>query len=227
VAEETADAAVEPAEEEEEEGEAEAEVSVTDLIARLGRDVAALVFYESRLTASRHERELRRAARDIAAAAGVVVSLLAVFVLANTAALLGLATVMSAWLAALVLAAGWAALGAVLALALWVRARRLAAGGPTTVEEARDQAEEAVRETLEELSKAITKEIALAAVPAAGDLVDVGGDIIESADEIVESITEELPGGGIVNQVWDVALAPGRFGIRVATTVLKRSEPVE
>ena len=40
--------------------------------------------------------------------------------------------------------------------------------------------------------------------------------------EFVEEIVEDLPGGGVVNQVWDVVLAPGRFGIRVATTVLKR-----
>ena len=29
----------------------------------------------------------------------------------------------------------------------------------------------------------------------------------------------------MVNQIWDVALMPGRLGIRVATTVLKRTEP--
>jgi hypothetical protein len=29
---------------------------------------------------------------------------------------------------------------------------------------------------------------------------------------------------GVVNQIWDVALMPGRLGIRVATTVLKRDQ---
>ena len=56
-------------------------------------------------------------------------------------------------------------------------------------------------------------------------ITDIGEDLIEGADEIVEAITEELPGGGVVNQVWDVVLAAGRFGIRVATTVLNRGEP--
>jgi hypothetical protein len=70
----------------------------------------------------------------------------------------------------------------------------------------------------------ITKEIALAAVPTAGGIVDLGDDLIEGADDIVDAITDELPGGGVVNQVWDVVLAPGRFGIRVATTVLKRGD---
>jgi hypothetical protein len=89
-------------------------------------------------------------------------------------------------------------------------------------EEARREAERAVRATLERLSPAISKEIALAAVPMAGDMasgvVDAGGEILESADEIVDSITDELPGGSVVNQMWDVVLMPGRFGIRVATT---------
>jgi hypothetical protein len=70
----------------------------------------------------------------------------------------------------------------------------------------------------------ITKEIALAAVPTAGGLAEFGEDLIEGADDIVDAVTDELPGGGVVNQVWDVVLAPGRFGIRVATTVLKRND---
>lgn len=202
--------------------EDEAEQSVTDLVAQLGRELAALAFYESRLTARRHEPELRRAGRDAGAALGVVAALLTAFVLANTAALLGLSTFMAAWLAALALTVAWAAVGSLLALALWIRAKRVAKGEPGTVEEARDRAEEAVRATLEELSKAITKEIAVAAIPSADGIVDVGEDLIESADDIVDAVTDELPGGGVVNQVWDIFLAPGRLGIRVATTVLKR-----
>jgi hypothetical protein len=62
-------------------------------------------------------------------------------------------------------------------------------------------------------------------VPTADGVFDLGEDLIEGADEIVDAMTEELPGGGVVNQVWDVFLAPGRFGIRVATTVLRRGEP--
>jgi hypothetical protein len=47
---------------------------------------------------------------------------------------------------------------------------------------------------------------------------------IGTADELVEAMAEDLPGGGTVNQMWDVVLMPGRFGLRVATTVLKRGE---
>jgi small-conductance mechanosensitive channel len=203
----------------------EAEESVTDLLGQLGGDVAALVFYESRLVAERHKPELRRAGRDAVAGLAVVAAFLTVFVLANTAALLALATVMAGWLAALVLAAVWTAIGALLALALWVRARRLAGGGDETLVEARERAEQQVRATLERLSPAITREIALAAVPTAGGIVDLGEDLMENADDIVDSITEEFPGGGAVNQVWDIVLAPGRLGFRVATTVLRRGQP--
>ena len=48
--------------------------------------------------------------------------------------------------------------------------------------------------------------------------------MIETSSEVVESITEAVPGGGIVNQIWDVVLLPGRVGVRVVTTVLRRPQ---
>jgi hypothetical protein len=72
----------------------------------------------------------------------------------------------------------------------------------------------------------MTVEIASASVAVAGDMpgdvVEAGADILESSDEAVEAITEQIPGGGVVNQMWDVVLIPGRFGVRVATTVFGR-----
>jgi hypothetical protein len=68
-------------------------------------------------------------------------------------------------------------------------------------------------------------------VANAGDMaegvLDVGGDLLETSDEIVEAIAEDLPAGGVVNQMWDVVLMPGRYGLKVVTTVLKRDEPTE
>jgi hypothetical protein len=109
------------------------------------------------------------------------------------------------------------------------------------LERARADAEHAVRETLARLAPAMTIEIASASVAVAGDMagdvveasvsvagdmaggvVDAGSDLLESSDDIVEAITEDLPGGGVVNQVWDVVLIPGRFGFKVATTVFRR-----
>ena len=50
-------------------------------------------------------------------------------------------------------------------------------------------------------------------------------DLLEASDDIVEAIADDLPGGSVVNQIWDVVLIPGRFGVRVATTVLRRDPP--
>jgi Putative Actinobacterial Holin-X, holin superfamily III len=215
--------------------------SVTELAVQLGRDVSVLAFCEAQLAASRNMPEVRRAFRDIAAALVAGVAFLTAFVFANVAAMLGLASVLSSWLAAVVLTAAWIALATALALALLVRAGRVTgwrwwrvfSGGAEEslkdLERARAEAEKAVRETLERLAPAITVEIAAAAVPmatgAVSGVVDAGGDIIEASDDVVEAIAEDLPGGGVVNQMWDVVLMPGRFGVRVATTVLKRGEP--
>jgi hypothetical protein len=151
---------------------------------------------------------------------------LAAFVLANAAALDALSTALSDWAAALVLGAVWAAIGAALALFLRARARRVTGWNAEDAELARAEAEQAVRATLERLSPLVTREIALATVPMAGDVasgvVDAGGELIENADDIVEAMTQGVPGSRVVNQMWDVVLMPGRLGIRVATTVLKR-----
>ena len=217
--------------------------SVNELLVHLGRDVSVLVFCEAQLATSRNMPEVRRAARDIAGALVAAIAFLAAFVFANVAALQALSTVLSGWLAALVLSAAWIVLGASLLLALMVRAghvtgwkwwRVFSAGPEETLkelEQARADAEQAVRDTLERLAPAISIEIATAAVPIAGDMasdvVDAGQDILETSDEMVEGIAEDLPGGGVVNQMWDVVLMPGRFGLKVATTVLKRDEPTD
>ena len=204
--------------------EEDVDESITELLEQLGKDLAALVYYESRLAAVRNKAQIRQVVGGVAAALTALAALLTAFVLANTAALLGLATVMDAWLAALILAAAWTAVGVLVALMLRARVKRAEKGEGETLEEASERAEQAVRATLEKLGPTITKEIALAAVPAAGGIVEMGDDLLEGVDDIVDDITDEIPGGSVVNQVWDVVLAPSRFGIRVATTVLKRGD---
>jgi hypothetical protein len=219
--------------------------SVTELLVQLGRDLSVLALCEAQLQASRNMPEVRRAARDFAAALLVVVALTTAFVFANVAAFEGLSTVVSGWVAALVLCAVWIVVGVSLLIALLVRAGhatgwkwwRVFRAGPAEptkdLEQARADAEQAVLDTLERLAPAITIEIATAAVANAEDMaedmaegaLDVGGDLLETSDEIVEAIAEDLPGGGVVNQMWDVALMPGRYGLKVVTTVLKRDEP--
>lgn len=221
--------------------ERDEDTSVTELLIQLGGDVSVLAFCEAQLAASRNMPEVRRAARDIAAALVAGIAFLTAFVFVNVAAMLALATVMPSWLAALILFLVWLLIGAAVAIALMVRAGhvtgwkwwRIFTAGPEEslkdLERARAEAEEAVLATLQRLAPAVTVEIAAAAVPVAagavGGVVDVGSDLLEASDDMVEAIAEDLPGGGRVNQMWDVVLMPGRFGVRVATTVLKRGEP--
>jgi hypothetical protein len=210
---------------------------------------------EAQLAAGRHQTQLRLRAIDIGGALAVVLALLTAFGLANAAAVYALATVMPAWAAALVLAGVWILVGALVAVALrlwadrgkgWAWWRMLTGGPPggrAILEEKRARAVDDMRATLETLAPALSKELAAAAVPIASDVasematemaaevaggaLDAGSDLIEGSDELVESLAGELPGGGIVNQVWDVVLTPGRWGVKVATTVLKRPPPGE
>lgn len=216
------------------------EESVSELVERLGRDASRLIFYETALAGSQRVPELRRTVRDLAMVVGVFLAFASAFLLANWAAVSGLSSVLSDWLAALVLAAAWLALGALLFAALLVRlghvsglkwwrmvdADRDAAATPLQV--SRDEAEEAVRDTLDRLSGAIAREaagqIASAVTPFAGAAADVGGELLETSEEIVEVIEEQLPGGGNVRQVIDFVLLPGRFGLRIATTALGRDQ---
>jgi hypothetical protein len=233
---ETVDEVAGPSAEEAEAKDDEAP-SLTELLVQLGRDVSVLVFCEAHLAAFRNLPEVRRAARDLAGALVAALAFLAAFVFVNVAAFHGLGTVVSPWLAALVLSAVWLLLGSALVLALSVRAGhvtgwrwwRVFRAGPEEsledLERARAAAEQEVRKTLGLLAPAITVEIASASVSAAGDvaggLVDAGEGLLETSDEIVEGIAEDIPGGSVVNQMWDVVLVPGRLGLKVATTVLR------
>jgi hypothetical protein len=214
--------------------------SITELLVQLGRGVSVLVFCETQLAASRNMPEVRRTARDISSALVAALAFLTAFAFANVVALDALDHAMSQWLAALVLCVIWLALGSALVLALMVRAGhvtgwrwwRVFRGGKEEslddLERARAAAEQEVRETLLRLGPAMTIEIATASIGAAGDVagdvVEAGGDLIESSNEAVEAIAEELPGGSVVGQVWDVVLMPGRFGVNVATTVFRRGD---
>lgn len=214
--------------------------SLTELLAELGRDLSVLASCEVQLAISRNLPEVRRAARDIAAAVFVAIAFATAFVFLNVAVLYGLSRAMSWWLAALVLAAIWIGVGTALLVALMVRAGqvtgwkwwRVFTAGPEEsregLERARTEAEQAVYDTLGRLAPVVTVEIASAALPLAGGMasgvIDAGDDLLEASDDIVESIAEDLPGGSVVNQVWDVVLMPGRFGIKIATTVLKRGD---
>lgn len=203
---------------------------MTELLERFARELSALTACEARLVAGRNKPVLVRTARDVAAAAGVAFVFITAFALASAGVVLALATAMPAWQAAFALAGAWAVVGLVLAIFVWMRVRRASAGARSAVdpEAARAEAETAVRETLDRLIPALTKEIALAAVPlaggVAGGLVDAGQALVTDAEESVETAAEEVASGGVVDQVVDVLLYPGRLGLRAATVVLRRND---
>jgi hypothetical protein len=229
----------EAAEEEEDEGP-----GLTELVEELGHELTELGVAEAKLEAARNMPGVRQAVRDVAGALVVVVAALTAFAFINVAAMDGLSRVMASWLAALLLAAFWLVVASVLLFGVMGRARQwllwLVLKSPPSeaveeLERERNEAGKAALSTLERLGPALAIQIALAAVPKVGDVaedvaggvVEVGGSVIEASDEIVEVVTEQIPGGGVVNQVWSVALTPGRFGIKVATTVLKRGKPAD
>ena len=226
-------------EQEDEAHEPEGGPSLTELFEQLGRELGELGMSEAQLEAARNMPEVRRVSRDIAGALVVVIAALTAFAFLNVAAMDGLSHELSTWEAALVLAAFWIAVAALLfgfmrqarRWLLWLVLKAPPREAVEKLERDRNAAGKAALSTIEEIGPAIAVQVALAAVPDAGDVaggvVEMGGTVLEVSDEMVEVITEQLPGGGVVNQVWDVALMPGRLGIKVATTVLRRGRPGE
>jgi hypothetical protein len=159
-------------------------------------------------------------------------ALLSAFVFANWALANALASPLPGWRAPLVLAAAW--LGVALLVAVPVGWRRRAGDRTETSRyrrQALDEAEQSFRETIDRLGDAIAvateERIATALLPLAGGMVEVGegmvegtDDVLEAADEMTDVVESVVPGGVVVNRAFDVALAPGRLGVRVARRAL-------
>jgi len=216
-------------------GEAEPEKSPSDLHEQVGRDAATLLLRELQLTAARHDDEIRRAVRNLTIAAVAGVAFVTAFVMINWAIVLALQGPLPSWRAPLVVGACWLVLAVAAGVFLatrpegvaGIRAALAATGGDdATLEQARDHAEEKMRATLMELSGAVASQtgviISAAIVPIAGGAMDAGDKILDSADELTDRIEESgVPGGRIANQVFDVALIPGRLFIRVTSSAFK------
>ncbi len=217
--------------------------SVAELVEQLGRDASRLALHEAALSASQRVPELRRAALGGAAVVVLVLAFAAAFALANWAAVAGLSYLLPAWLAALVLAVCWLVVGSALLVVLLTRLghasgilwwRMIGADRDEAVsalQTSRDEAEQALRDTIDRLAGAIALaaagEIANAVVPLGEAAVDMGEELLEASEDVVDAIEEQLPGGSAVGQAIDVALFPGRLGLRIATTVLKGSSREE
>jgi hypothetical protein len=224
------------------EEEETAPVPVSERAEQVARAAATLSMRGAELAAARRAPELRPVARDVAGLAALALAGITAFGFANWAAASALSTTMADWAAALVLAAAWIAIGLLVA-ALFLRGgplsrnwRRLVApAAADNLQERQDAVGEAgrnLREAIDEFGEAVAQaaeqKIAAAVLPLAGGMVEVGeemvdatDEIIEKADEITDVIEERLPGGIVVNRVVDFVLVPGRFGIRIARSVLK------
>jgi hypothetical protein len=209
-------------------GEDPGRASVSELAAEAGRDAATLVLRRAQLELSDQAPELRQAVATIASAGIAVVALLSAFVFGNWALASALASPLPGWRAPLVLAAAWLGAGLLLAVPL---VRRWRSGDRTETLRARqhalDDAEQSLRQTLDGVGDAIAlaaeERIAVAILPLAGGMVEVGegtveatDDVLEAADEITDVVEDVVPGGIVVNRAVDIALAPGRLGVRVA-----------
>jgi hypothetical protein len=216
------------------EARTEADRSASELLEQVGRDAAVLMGRELQLTASRHGDELRAAARNLLVVGAVGVAFATAFVLLNWAIVEALVGPLSTWSAPLVVAVVWAVIGGIGAIYLGTRpgataaVKQLAGFGTAegSLEEARDQAEEALRGSLGEFSGAVASEtgviVAAAIVPMAGGAVDAGEKLLDVADDMTDRLEESgMVGGRLVNQAFDVALLPGRMFIRVTTRAFK------
>jgi hypothetical protein len=224
--------------------------SVSEVAEEVGRATATLAFRRAQLALAEQAPEVQRTTRALAAAGICAVALLTAFVFGNWAVASALSSPLPGWRAPVVLAAVWLAIGVLVAAMLlrseraaWKWLRGLGADEGETMrlrQEALDEAEQTLRRSLDRLSDAIAlaaeERIAGAILPVAGGMVDVGedmveatDDVLEAADEITDVVEEAVPGGVVVNRAVDLALAPGRLGVRVARSVftLGRNETEE
>ena len=202
--------------------------SLMELVERFARDSSVLMLREAELAGARHETDVRRAGRDASAAAIAAVALGTAFLLANWAAVRGLSGSLSGWRAPLLLAAVWLVVGVAVAAVPLSRVRHLLSCPSPSIEErerGRDDAAQRLRESLEQLggglADAAQARMVSAMVPSADGVLETGEDVLQASEELLDDMVDSVPGGSVVGQVIDFALIPGRYGVRVATTVLK------
>jgi hypothetical protein len=204
-------------------GGAVAEEPVSALIERAGRAAGLLALREAQLAAVCHVPQVRRAAPDVAVSLGVVLAFLTAFALANWAAVSAISGPLPGWVGPMLLAAAWIVIGALL-LVLGLN-RADVEQMISSREQARNEAEQGLRESLERLAGAVGNQAAVrlsAEVGSvAGGVVRAGEHIIDRIDEITDDLGEAVPGGGVINWVADLALVPGRHFASSARTALE------
>lgn len=222
------------------------EPDVTERVEDVARAAAVLAARGGELAAAQHQDDVRRAVRTTAGLATAAVALLTGFAFANVAAERALSSALSGWRAPLVLAGLWLVVGLVAAalVARWEPwlARLLHGTGEhreavlAERQRAFDDAQSAMHEALEALvaatAAAAQREIAAAVMPESiadvGEgLTDLGDKALDMVDDGTDAIQERIPGGVVVNRAFDIALVPGRIGVRAARTVFSLGQSPE
>jgi putative superfamily III holin-X len=214
---------------EEAEDAEDAEPDTSELLEKVGRSASTLVLREVQLTTSQHIPELARAARDLTAVVAVVVAFITAFALANWAIVEALSPSLPGWRAPLVLMAIWVGVGLLLAFLLLIRTGRLTGwrwwkgitSDPDEAvrnrEQARDDAEAALRESLKEFAAAVARDagvlVTAAIVPIGGNAAEAGEKVIDAVDDVTDAIEDKVPGGGVINKMATLALKPGRYAL--------------
>lgn len=214
------------------------EAAVTDRVEDVARAAAVLAARSAELSATRHREDIRRATRAGAVLAVLLAALGAAFVFANWAAESALSASLESWRAPLVLAGVWLVVAVVAALVLrqfepgmvrMIRSPEDPAARLAQQQAAFDEAQAALRTTLEQLAGAIGEaaqhEVTAALLP--DGVVDMGDDIVDATegaldlvDEVSDAMEARFPGGVIVNRAVDYALVPGRIGVRAVRLVV-------
>lgn len=218
-----------PPEDEVDDKAEEAEPDTSELLEKVGRSASSLVLREVQLTTSQHIPELARAARDLTAVVAVVVAFATAFALANWAIVEALFPSLPGWRAPLVLAAIWIGVGVLLAFLLLIRTGRLTGwhwwktltSDPDEAvrsrEQARDDAEAALRESLKEFAAAVARDagvmVTAAIVPIGGNAAEAGEKVIDAVDDMTDAIEDKVPGGSVINKMATLALKPGRYAL--------------
>jgi len=177
-----------------------------ELAGQLGDELAQLLRCDAELAMAERMPEVRRTATEVGVLAAGLIATLFTLAAASWAAGFGLATAIPAWSSALVVAGAWLLVAFLLLRHEYSRRlvsrlsveRQAALISSASAE--RDQAEQTLRRTAEQLAEALLREAEVRAMGAAASAARRGVD------------EAEREAGQLLNQLADVLREPGKAG---------------
>jgi hypothetical protein len=179
------------------------------LLGQLADELSMLVRNDVELSAAERLPELKHVAKELAVLVAAAVGGLFALGAASWAAGIGLSHVMAGWAAALVLAGAWALVAFLLfgheysrrLIARLSEERRTDTIAACRSE--RDEAQQKLRETAEQLAAALLHEAEAQGMRAASSMAKRG----------VQEVEEEA--GNLLNQLADALMSPGKAGLSI------------